>query len=48
MNGGGVLDFVTEKAQLDPDVRWGLFEVVCDGIVGKTYISCCVWADRID
>ena len=36
MTGEAMLEFVTQKAQLDANTFRGLFEVVCDGVLGKT------------
>ena len=35
MTGEVVLDYVIQKSQLDPNTFWGLFEVVCDELLGK-------------
>ncbi len=30
-----VLEYVVEKGKLDSNTAWGLFEVVCDDLLGK-------------
>ena len=36
MTGEALLDYVSQKAELDPNTFLGLYEVICDGVLGKT------------
>ena len=43
MTGEDLLEYVVGKALLDRDVFWGLFEVVCNGQLGKDKFTGMAW-----
>ena len=41
MSAEGLLEYVVEKAQLDSQKYWGLYEVICEQEIGKGVVIIC-------